>query len=83
MNRECCGWVKVFPVIGGDIIQLSGLVSIADIGECTNNTNNDGIGPDLRWPQRGVLRGGGDQFGGKPELRSYGERVEMGVGAIA
>ena len=31
VNRECCGWVKVFPVIGGDIIQLSGSVSIADI----------------------------------------------------
>jgi hypothetical protein len=30
-----------------------------------------------------VFYGGGDQFGGKPELQSYGERVEMRVGAIA
>jgi cell division ATPase FtsA len=28
-----------------------------------------------------VLYGGGDQFGGKPELQSYVERVEMRVGA--
>ena len=73
----------MFTAIGGEIIQLSGAVSIVVIQECTNNTNNDRIGPDLRWPRRGVLRGGGDQFGGKPELWSYGERVEMRVGAIA
>jgi hypothetical protein len=37
------------------------------------------------WPSHGraVLRDAADQFGGKPELQSYGERVEMGVGAIA
>jgi hypothetical protein len=30
-----------------------------------------------------VFYSGGNQFGGKPELRSYGEREEMRVGAIA
>jgi hypothetical protein len=50
----------VFTAIGGEIIQLSGAVSIVVIQECTNNTNNDRIGPDLRWPRRVVLRGGGE-----------------------
>jgi hypothetical protein len=62
----------VFPAIGGDIIQLSGAVSIVDIQECTNNTNIDRVGPDLRWSRRVVLRGGGERSWGKLEIQARG-----------
>jgi hypothetical protein len=37
----------------------------------------------MGWPRRAWFTAAENGFGKKPELRGYGERVEMRVGAIA